>query len=52
MEIYHGGLRVFHIQSMNMTPLTKWVDRIMHPLDYLAIIILWDNYGRGLNWES
>ena len=34
------------------TLLMKWVTRIVGPQEYLAILILRDNYGRGLNWES
>ena len=36
---------------MNIVLLTKWMDRIMGPQEDIAIIRLWDNEGKGLNWR-
>ena len=41
-----------HVQSMNIVLLKKWMNRIIAPQDDLAILILRENYCRGLDWES
>ena len=39
------------MQSMNKMTLTKWVD-IVSPWYNPTILVLWENYDRGLNRES
>ena len=51
-QVGGGGLRVLHLQNMNMALLTKWVARIMGSQEDLTISILRPNYGKGLNWDT
>ena len=37
------GLRVLHLQSINLVLLTRWVDKIMSPEEDLAIKNVKDN---------
>ena len=55
IDLWFGdGLLRDHVpvQSMHLTLLIKWVDRIMGPHDDLVILVVWDNYGRGLIWRD
>ena len=43
-----GGLEILDRQKMNMTLLTKWVDRLISSRDDLVTQVLKESSGKGL----
>ena len=50
--IKQGGLGVRQLQHTNTALLAKWVHRILHPSGDLTSIVLRDEYGGALDWQT